>query len=86
MKRNILFIILFIGLIFTYRCRYTNVDTDIVWNSDSELAFSMDNEVIEQTWQPSVKMISGVTVPCYSDADFECDLNLKICYGVASSL
>lgn len=77
-KRNWFFLVLLLGIIFIFTRRYIELPVSIVSNSDSQIAFSTQDGVLEQTWQPEVKIITGVSIPYYSENDFSCDVLLEI--------
>lgn len=78
MKKNMFFVILLIGLVVAFTKRYSYLPTYIVSNPDSSISLGTQDSVLEQTWQPNVKMISEIQVPYYAENDFACDVQLKI--------
>lgn len=77
-KKNIFFIIWFIVAVLALLMRNRTLITPIVSNPDSQIAFSTGDSVLEQTWQPQVKKIVGISVPYTSLSDFESDIRLLI--------
>lgn len=77
-KRNTGFFILLAAAVFAMLMRNRTLITTIVSHPDSQLAFSTGDSVLEQTWQPHVKKIAGVSVPYTSLSDFECNVELSI--------
>lgn len=77
-KRNWFFPVLLLGIIFIFTRRYIELPVSIVSHPDSQIAFSTQDGVLEQTWQPEVKMITGLSIPYYSENDFSCDVLLEI--------
>jgi len=77
-KRNWFFLILLLGIAVVLAKRYTYLSVDIVSKPDSQIAFGTGDGVLEQTWQPEAKVLSGVSVPYYAENEFSCDVQLKI--------
>lgn len=78
MKKNSIWIIIVIGLILVFSRRYTYLSTDIVSFPDSVITFGTQDEYLEQTWQPEVKLIKGIQMPYYAENDFVSDVQLKV--------
>lgn len=78
MKKNSFFLLLIIGLLVVFAMRYNYLPSSVVSNSDSQIAFSTKEVMLEQTWQPTAKIITGVSVPYYAENDFSCDVELKV--------
>ncbi|MDE5932347.1 MAG: hypothetical protein K2H40_07700, partial [Lachnospiraceae bacterium] len=78
LKKNIIFIILFIMAVFAVIMRKQELSALVVSHPDSQVAFSTKDFVLEQTWQPYVKKITGVKVPYTSVSDFESNVELLI--------
>lgn len=78
MKKNSFFLILIVGMLLIFAKRYIYLPTYIVSNPDSEIIFSTEDEVLDQTWQPNIKMIAGIQVPYHAESDFTCDIQLKL--------
>ena len=70
LKKNILFIILTAAILLCIITRNSSVSTPIVSTPDSRITFSTQQEMLEQTWQPPVKNITGIRIPYTSTADF----------------
>ena len=77
-RENLCFILLFIAAVFAVIMRNQRGTAPIVSIPDSQIAFSTENEVLEQTWQPYVRKIAGVSVPYVSASDFESSVELRI--------
>ncbi len=77
-QKNFLFIILFavIGILFIKRYSYLQVS--IVSKPDSQVVFSTNDSILEQTWQPEVKLLTSVDVPYYAENDFSCEMYMEI--------
>lgn len=77
-KRNWFFglMLLLLGVIFIKR----NIDIPIlvVQNPDTQLEFETEDSVLEQTWQPTVKKITGIHFPYFSKSDFSGDVKLSV--------
>ena len=69
-------LILVIGILFINR--YSYLQTYVVSNPDSSIFFSTKDQVLEQTWQPTAKIISGVEMPYEAEDDFSCEIQLEI--------
>ena len=69
-KRNWFFLILLLGIAVVLAKRYTYLSVDIVSKPDSQIAFGTGDGVLEQTWQPEAKVLSGVSVPYYAENEF----------------
>lgn len=77
-QNNFFFIILLAAMGILFINRHSYLQTSIVSYPDSQVAFSTNNGVLEQTWQSEVKMITGVSVPYYAENDFSCDMQMEI--------
>lgn len=77
-QNNFFFLIVFVVTGILFIKRYSYLQTPIVSNPDSQVAFLTSDGVLEQTWQPEVKMISGVSVPYYAENDFSCEVQIEI--------
>lgn len=77
-RENVCFILLFITAIFAVIMKNQRLNTPVVSHPDSVIAFSTENDMLEQTWQPHIKRIAGVSVPYISASDFESDVELRI--------
>lgn len=77
-KNNFFFIILLTAIGILFIKRYSYLQTSIVSAPDSQIAFFTGDGVLEQTWQPEVKMITGVSVPYSAENDFFCDVKLEV--------
>lgn len=77
-KKNIFFIMLFAAAVLALLMRNRTLITPIVSIPDSQIAFSTGDSVLEQTWQPQVKKITGISVPYTSLSDFESNMKLLI--------
>lgn len=78
LRKNVLFIVIVMGLLFTYITRFVYLEDNVVSNSDCTVALSAYDGVLEQTWQPEAKWISGVSVSYCAQKDFVGDLQLKV--------
>ena len=77
-KRNIFFIFVIAACVLIFVKRYSFLPDYIVSNPDTYIEFNVQDEVIEQTWQPRSKMISGVSMPYRVLDGFTGDLELII--------
>ena len=78
LQKNWFFFILLLGMAAVFAKRYIYLPTDVVSHPDSQIRFSTQDGVLEQTWQPTVKVITGIDMPYYAEDDFSCDVQLKI--------
>lgn len=78
LKRNIPFIILFAVILLCIITRDSFFSIPIVSKPDSRITFSTQQEVLEQTWQPPVKNITGIRIPYTSTADFSGNMTFFI--------
>lgn len=77
-KKNWFFLVLLLGIIIVFVKRYSYLDTAIVSNPDSQIVYNTEDDVLEQTWLPIVKMISGIKIPYYAENSFSCDVQLRV--------
>ncbi len=77
-KRNWFFLLIIAGMLLIFTRRYSYLQVPVVSNPDSQIAFCTDDGVLEQTWQPDVKMITKVSVPYYAENDFSCDMQIEV--------
>ncbi|MDE7277695.1 MAG: hypothetical protein K2N98_12745, partial [Lachnospiraceae bacterium] len=78
LKKNILFIILTAAILLCIITRNSSVSTPIVSKPDSRITFSTQQEMLEQTWQPPVKNITGIRIPYTSTADFSGNMTFYV--------
>lgn len=78
MKRNIFFLFVFLAIIVCFVKKNNYLPMPIVSHPDSQIVFSTTQNVMEQTWQPQVKKISGIGVSYEALNDFNSDLRLKV--------
>lgn len=78
LKKNAVFIIIFCIAIICIVSRNRYEQMPVVSTPNSELVFSTEDSVLEQTWQPQVKRIAGVKIPYVSTDDFESNMKLTI--------
>lgn len=77
-KKNWLFGVFFLVILIVYGKRYIYLTMPIVSHPDGQITFSMENNILEQTWQPTVKAITGISVPYLAEGDFSCKLQMQI--------
>lgn len=77
-KRNIFFIFICVIIIVCFVRKNYHLPMVIVSHPDSQIAFSTEQDVLEQTWQPPVKKISGISVPYEALDSFHSDLRLRM--------
>ena len=77
-KRNCFFIIILLGILLCFLKKDSYLTTPIVSHPDSQISFSTEQKVLEQTWQPQVKKIAGIKIPYSVVGDFGTTVELKI--------
>ncbi len=77
-KKNWIFGVLLLVLIFSYATRFTYLRTNVAPYPDCVIPLTTEANELEQTWQPEVKWISGVDFSYTSENTFTSDLQLKI--------
>lgn len=78
LKKNILFIILVVFILLCIIGRDSYFSIPIVSKPDSQISFSTQQGVLEQTWQPPVKNITGIRIPYTGTADFSGNMSFFI--------
>ena len=78
LKNNWFFLILLAGIVCIFAKRYIYLPVSVVSNPDSQIKFCTTDIMLEQTWQPEIKAITGIQVPYYAENDFSCDVQLKV--------
>lgn len=84
LKRYGIFIALAAVCLIAYAKKNSYLNTAVVSNADSQIAFSTENSVLEQTWQPHVKRITEIKVPYTAAKTFEADMQVEIVSDDAS--
>lgn len=77
-QKNWFFIILIFTMGILFINRYSYLQTSVVSNPDSHISFSTEDIVLEQTWQPTAKIISDVLIPYEAENNFSCQIQLEI--------
>lgn len=77
-KRNWIFFLIIMGMLLIFSRRYLYLPVSVVSYPDSQIAFRTEDSVLEQTWQPEVKMITGISVSYYAENDFSCDMQIDV--------
>ena len=77
-QKNWVFFILILVMGILFINRYSYLQTCVVSFPDSHISFSTGDRVLEQTWQPTAKIISGVEMPYEAEDDFSCEIQLEI--------
>lgn len=70
LKRNYIFIVIIIGMLFCFVNRWHPLDT-VVAPKDIEIWFGVSDQVATQTWSPDVKWIESISIPYMSEGDFK---------------
>lgn len=77
-KKNWFFIILFLALAVVFMKRDQYLTMPVVSIPDAQVRFSTEDVFLEQTWQPTVKRIAGVSIPYFAENDFSCNAEIRI--------
>lgn len=78
MKKYCLFIMIALGIVVCLWNKDSYLFTPIVSNPDSQITFTTENGVLEQTWQSNVKKIAGIRVPYLSTEDFDALVEVNV--------
>lgn len=71
----ILLVVLGIGCFVN---RNSELEASLVSHPDSKIVFNTDHQVMEQTWQPNIKKITGIKIPYTAENSFTAKMELKI--------
>lgn len=77
-KRNWFFILFLAAVMVVFVKRYIYLPMPVVSIPDTQVSFSTEDGILEQTWQPVIKKIAGIELPYQAENDFSCDAQLKI--------
>ncbi len=77
-KRNLFFVILFLGMLICFLKKDNYLLMPLVSHPDSQVVFSANQNILEQTWQSNVKEITQVIVPYTASDDFHSRMKLQI--------
>lgn len=77
-KRNWFFFLIIAGMLLVFARRHSYLQTAVVSYPDSQIVFYTGDSVLEQTWQPQVKMITGISVPFCAENNFSCDMQIEV--------
>ena len=86
LKRYGMFIALAAVCLIAFAKKNSYLNTAVVSNADSQIVFSTENSVLEQTWQPHVKKITEIKVPYTAVKAFEADVQVEIVSDDASQV
>ena len=78
MKKNWFFIVIMLGVVVIFLNRYVYLAVPVVSHPDSQVSFGTQDEVMEQTWQPEIKEITGISIPYYAQDSFTCDVKMAV--------
>lgn len=78
LKRYGVFIALGVVFLIVSARKDSYLNTAVASNADSQIAFSTQNSILEQTWQPHVKKITEIKVPYTAAKTFEADMQVEI--------
>jgi len=78
LKKNIPFIILLAAILLCIITRDSSFSIPIVSEPDSRISFSTQQTVLEQTWQPPVKNLTGIRIPYTSTSDLSGNMTCAI--------
>ena len=77
-KKNTVFIMIFLFAVLSIIMRNAELTAPVVSHPDSQLGFSTEQSVMEQTWQPHIMKIAGIRIPYTASSDFNSNMNLEI--------
>lgn len=77
-RKNLLFVIMAAVAAVCLIKHYSCLPCPVVSIPDSTVAFSTEQDILEQTWQPRVKRISGVSISCEAQTSFDSSMKLRI--------
>ena len=75
---NSIFILIIVVMGILFLKRYSYLQIPIVSSPDSGILFHTDDGVMEQTWQPEVKVLAGINIPFLAENSFTGDLQVKV--------
>lgn len=75
-KKNLIFLILILGLLVCFLNRWHPLDT-VVAPKDIEIWFGVSDQVATQTWSPDVKWIESISIPYLSAEDFKGNMRVS---------
>ena len=78
-KKYIIGILIVIGIIFCLINRQSDLSISVVTHPDSQIRFSTGQGVLEQSWQPQVRNLTGIAVPYTAEKDFSAEMKLELC-------
>ena len=76
-KNNIIFCIIILALIGAVKFKDSSLTTSVVSHPDASIAFSTKQKVLEQTWQPFMKKLSGVRIMFKASEPFQADVRMR---------
>lgn len=77
-KRNGLFVLIAIVFLAGLVIKDSHLEASVVSHPDEEVVFSTQDGVLEQTWAPYMKNITGIRVPYVAESDFEGTMELRV--------
>lgn len=75
---NSIFILIVAVMGILFLKRYSYLQIPIVSSPDSKILFHTNDGVMEQTWQPEVKVLAGISIPFLAENSFTGDLQVKV--------
>lgn len=77
-KRNGLFVLIAIVFLAGFMIRDSHLEASLVSYPDDELIFSTEDGILEQTWAPYMKNITGISVPFTAENTFDGTINVTV--------
>ena len=76
-KKNWFFILIFLAVAGSIILKDMYLPTAVVSIPDTQVAFATDQRILEQTWQPTVKRLSEVSIPYTVEGSFAANLCMR---------
>jgi len=78
LKINGLFLLMAMFVLGGFLVRDSRLEASLVSHPDAEVVFSTEEGILEQTWAPYMKNITGLKVPFTAENDFEGTMNVTV--------
>lgn len=85
-KRNIVFLVLLIGIAFCVLKKDNYLSMPIVSHPDSQIEFSTEQNMLMQTWLSNVKEISEVKICVTPKSNFQSEMKLQVQESAGSTI
>ncbi len=76
-KEKCFFVLIFLIVAGSIILKDMYLPTAVVSRPDTQVAFATDQRILEQTWQPTVKRLSEVSIPYTVEGSFAADLCMR---------